>query len=212
MRPCQISSNGWIVHPQRARSRIKVIAFFGNGQRHHMDVLVSHGRNQSGRVFRRDKHVLDRTDDLCPAVGTFADEACIKPILRIELVRDLRAAQACPQNAPAKIACRQTGLGKDGLMGAVKGTHTQMHLAHAHCASIIGRRFSAFWKLVVGKTFHLTTDRLLWPADRRGHRRLQPPHRLLADGHTPIGPATHNPCGGQHHGGQEWTGRRVYRR
>ena len=61
-----------------------------------------------------------------------------EPVLRIQRVRDIAAAQIGTQNAPVAPRCGKRVVGIDRLMGAVKGAKTQMQDARAMRRTVIG--------------------------------------------------------------------------
>jgi hypothetical protein len=112
---------------QRGRRRVVAVALLGDGERHDLHGGLAQRVQQRLGVLGRNEDILDGADDLKVLAVRAADGECVEPVLRFHLVADRRGAQACADDAPARVARIQGGLRVDGLMGALERANAEMH-------------------------------------------------------------------------------------
>ena len=82
-----------IIQPQLCAGQIDRVSLFSDGQRHDPDAGVSHGGQQSLRVFRGDQYPGQRADHLQGLTVTLPQGQRVKPILRGQRIARIGTAQ-----------------------------------------------------------------------------------------------------------------------
>ncbi len=115
----------------------QAIALLGDGQRHQAHVRIGQPRKHLRLLAWRTQHLANRTDD-APLRGLPKQFQRIQPILRLQRIAHVRAAQGHAAHRPLRLA-RQHLVQVHGLVGAMEGADAQMHDANTSRRTVIGR-------------------------------------------------------------------------
>ena len=116
---------------------IAQIGLFCDRQRDDAGPWIGHRVEQCRRVFRRNKQRQDRAHDAQALHLPTAHGQGVEPVLRLQRIARIAAAQRRADNAPAGLAGAEAVIDIDGLMGAVESADAQMHYAGRNRSAVI---------------------------------------------------------------------------
>lgn len=135
----QIMGNIGIVGAQLPRGRIDPVALFGDGQRDDARAGCGEGREDPARFFGQDQALPEGSDDAVGlAFGPARDEG-VEMVLRRQRIAHRGTAHRDGGDAPRPLARGEAIIGRDRLMGAVKGAEAQMHDPGPDGRAVVGR-------------------------------------------------------------------------